>query len=129
MSGQLTDTRTRFLGTKPPKLFAASVRGARCMLALSSRPWLGHTDQGRFNLAPLSYEALDYASGEPLTCRMIYNYFYYILYICNVDNLAPLSYEALDYASGERASGVLLTPNALWRALGNASGLSPTAFL
>ncbi|GLC59841.1 hypothetical protein PLESTB_001541500 [Pleodorina starrii] len=63
LSGQLTDSRTRFLGTKPPKLFAASVRGSRCMLALSSRPWLGYNDQGRFNLSPLSYEALDYASG------------------------------------------------------------------
>jgi splicing factor 3B subunit 3 len=63
ISGQLTDSRTRFLGTKPPKLFAASVRGTRCMLALSSRPWLGYNDQGRFNLSPLSYEALDYASG------------------------------------------------------------------
>ena len=34
-----SDTRTRFLGTKPPKLFAAPVRGERSMLALSSRPW------------------------------------------------------------------------------------------
>ncbi|KAG2485365.1 hypothetical protein HYH03_015856 [Edaphochlamys debaryana] len=63
VSGQLTDSRTRFLGTKAPKLFPASVRGVRCMLALSSRPWLGYNDQGRFNLSPLSYDALDYASG------------------------------------------------------------------
>jgi hypothetical protein len=34
------------------------------MLALSSRPWLGYSDQGKFNLVPMSYEALDHASGE-----------------------------------------------------------------
>ena len=33
------------------------------MLALSSRPWLGYSDQGRFNISPLSYEAIDYATG------------------------------------------------------------------
>ena len=40
MTGQLSDTRKRFLGTRAPKLFAVTVRGARSMLALSSRPWL-----------------------------------------------------------------------------------------
>lgn len=33
------------------------------MLALSSRAWLGYSDQGRYNLSPLSFEALDYASS------------------------------------------------------------------
>ena len=33
------------------------------MLALSSRPWLGYSDQGKFNLVPMSYEALDFAAG------------------------------------------------------------------
>ena len=33
------------------------------MLALSSRPWLGYSDQGKFNLVPMSYEPLDFASG------------------------------------------------------------------
>ena len=40
------------------------VRGQRSLLALSSRPWLGYSDQGRFNISPLSYEPLSYASGE-----------------------------------------------------------------
>jgi hypothetical protein len=40
VTGQLSDTRSRFLGTRPPKLFPVSVRGRRSMLALSSRPWL-----------------------------------------------------------------------------------------
>ena len=66
VTGQLSDTRTRFLGTRPPKLFAANVKGQRSMLSLSSRPWLGYSDMGRYNLTPLSYEALDYASGHLL---------------------------------------------------------------
>ena len=67
ITGQLSDTRTRFLGTRPPKLFAANVKGQRSMLSLSSRPWLGYSDMGRYNLTPLSYEALDYASGLPVS--------------------------------------------------------------
>lgn len=62
-TGQLSDTRSRFLGTRSPRLYAANVRGVRSLLALSSRPWLGYLDMGRFNLIPLSYEALDYAAG------------------------------------------------------------------
>ena len=62
-TGQMSDTRTRFLGTKPPKLFGANVKGQRAMLALSKRPWLGYSDMGRYNLTPLSYETLDFASG------------------------------------------------------------------
>ena len=45
------------------------------MLALSSRPWLGYSDMGRYNLVPLSYEALDHASSalrdsHPVDIRM-----------------------------------------------------------
>ena len=50
-------------GTRAPKLFPVAVRGERAMLCLSSRPWLGYPDMGRFNLSPLSYEALDWASS------------------------------------------------------------------
>eukprot|EP00873_Tetraselmis_striata_P011542 jgi/Tetstr1/431806/TSEL_021301.t1 len=63
VTGAMSDTRTRFLGTRPPKLFATTLRGQRAMLALSSRPWLGYSHMGRFNLTPLSYEALDYADS------------------------------------------------------------------
>lgn len=62
-TGQLSDTRSRFLGTRAPRLFPAVVRDARAMLALSSRPWLGYSDQGRFNISPLSYDALDHATS------------------------------------------------------------------
>ena len=67
VTGQLSDTRQRFLGTRPPKLCSAAVRGNRAMLALSSRPWLGYSDMGRYNLVPLSYEALDHASSALLS--------------------------------------------------------------
>ena len=63
VTGQLSDTRTRFLGTRPPRLFPVIVRGARAMLALSSRPWLAYSDAGRHNLVPLTYETLDHAAG------------------------------------------------------------------
>lgn len=33
------------------------------MLCLSSRPWLGYTHQGHFQLTPLSYETLEHASS------------------------------------------------------------------
>lgn len=65
-TGTLTDTRTRFLGTRAPKLFRAVVKGRPAMLALTSRPWLGFSDMGRYNVVPLSYEVLDHASGETL---------------------------------------------------------------
>ena len=41
-TGALSDTRTRFLGTRPAILVPVSVAGRRSMLALSSRPWLGY---------------------------------------------------------------------------------------
>lgn len=41
------------------------------MLALSSRPWLGYSDMGRFQIMPLSYEALDYAAVSDLIYRML----------------------------------------------------------
>uniref|UniRef100_A0A7S0MU40 DNA damage-binding protein 1 n=1 Tax=Pyramimonas obovata TaxID=1411642 RepID=A0A7S0MU40_9CHLO len=63
VTGQLSDTRTRFLGARAPKLFSTTVRGQQAMLALSTRPWLGYLDAGRFILAPLSYELLEYASS------------------------------------------------------------------
>lgn len=63
ITGKMTDTRSRLVGTRPPRLFAVSVRGERSLLALSSRPWLGYSDMGRWQFMPLSYDALDYAAG------------------------------------------------------------------
>ena len=59
----IRDTRARFLGARPPALFPTTTRGAPAMLALSSKPWLGHVDlEGRFTLSPLSYDALEHAA-------------------------------------------------------------------
>ena len=63
VTGQLSDTRTRFLGLRAPKLFSALVSSRRAMLCLSSRPWLGYIHQGHFLLTPLSYETLEYAAS------------------------------------------------------------------
>ena len=62
ITGQLSDTRTRFLGTRSPKLSTLKILGTQAMLALSSRPWIGYTNEGRFTLTPLSYESLAYGS-------------------------------------------------------------------
>jgi len=60
--GRLTDTRKRFLGTRPVKLFKVSVYGQSAVLALSSRSWLSYTYQNRFHMTPLSYELLEHCS-------------------------------------------------------------------
>lgn len=63
VTGQLSDSRSRFLGLRPPKLFSVVVGGRAAMLCLSSRPWLGYIHRGRFLLTPLSYETLEYAAS------------------------------------------------------------------
>lgn len=63
VTGQLSDTRSRFLGLRAPKLFSALVRGRQAMLCLSSRPWLGYIHQGQFLLTPLSYDTLEFAAS------------------------------------------------------------------
>ncbi|KAI1609413.1 pre-mRNA-splicing factor rse1 [Exophiala viscosa] len=62
ITGELSDTRTRFLGLKPAKLFRVSVQGQNAVLALSSRSWLGYTDTqtNGFMLTPLDYVGLQY---------------------------------------------------------------------
>ena len=63
ITGELSDTRTRFLGLKAAKLFRVSVNGKAAVLALSSRPWLGYSDvqTGGFMLTPLDYPGLNWA--------------------------------------------------------------------
>jgi len=63
VSGDLADTRTRYLGSRPVKLFRIKVQGNESVLAMSSRTWLSYYYQNRFYLTPLSYETLEYASG------------------------------------------------------------------
>lgn len=65
VTGELSDTRTRFLGPKPAKLFRVSVKGQTAVLALSSRPWLGYSDPQTkgFMLTPLDYVGLEWGSN------------------------------------------------------------------
>lgn len=76
VTGELSDTRTRFLGPKPAKLFKVSVQGQSAVLALSSRPWLGYSDPVTkgFMLTPLDYPALEWGwnfSSEQCTEGMV----------------------------------------------------------
>jgi splicing factor 3B subunit 3 len=62
LTGRLSELRTRFLGTREPTLLPVTTSGYQSMLALSTRPWLGYLRQGKFQLVPLAYEALDYVA-------------------------------------------------------------------
>jgi len=69
MSGELSDTRTRFLGAKGVKLFKIKLKGTSAVLAVSSRSWLCYNHQGKYLMTPLSYVPLEYAanfSSEPV---------------------------------------------------------------
>lgn len=63
ITGELTDTRQKFLGPKAVKLFQVSVQGRTCALALSSRTWLGYSDPitKGFMMTPLDYGDLEWA--------------------------------------------------------------------
>jgi splicing factor 3B subunit 3 len=62
ITGELTDTRQKFLGPKPVKLFQVTVQGQTCVLGLSTRPWLGYADPTSkiFVVTPLSYVDLEW---------------------------------------------------------------------
>ncbi|PFH52598.1 hypothetical protein AMATHDRAFT_1998 [Amanita thiersii Skay4041] len=61
LTGQLTDTRTRFLGTRPIRLIRVQIQRNPAILVLSSRTWLNYTHQNMMHFTPLIYETLDYA--------------------------------------------------------------------
>lgn len=61
VNGQLTDTRTRFLGTRPVRLIRVQIQHQPAILALSSRTWLNYTHQNLMHFTPLIFENLDYA--------------------------------------------------------------------
>ncbi|OTA68782.1 hypothetical protein K449DRAFT_451182 [Hypoxylon sp. EC38] len=61
ITGELTDTRLKFLGPKAVKLFQITIKGQTCVLALSSKSWVGYIDPERgFMITPLSYESLEW---------------------------------------------------------------------
>ena len=63
VTGDLSDTRTRYIGSRPVKLFRVTMQGSEAVLAMSSRTWITYYYQNRFHLTPLSYESLEYAAG------------------------------------------------------------------
>ena len=62
-NGELTDTRTRFLGSKQISLRTMKVGGETSVLAMSSRSWLNYPLQGLLQFAPLLFDSLDFAAG------------------------------------------------------------------
>lgn len=62
-NGELTDTRTRFLGTRQIGLRRMNIAGNTSVLAMSSRSWLNYPQHGMLQFSPLLFDTLDYASG------------------------------------------------------------------
>ncbi|KAG9508251.1 pre-mRNA-splicing factor rse1 [Fusarium musae] len=61
ITGELSDTQTRFLGLKAIKLFQVMVKGQTCILALGSKPWMGYTDSKRgYMMTPLDCDELEW---------------------------------------------------------------------
>ena len=65
ITGDLSDTRSRFLGVQPVKLYTIQLPTQKAVLALTSRSWLGYSDEQTkmFTLTPLDYPALMGAWG------------------------------------------------------------------
>lgn len=63
VTGVLSDSRTRFLGTNGVHLAKIRQSNANAIVALSNRPWLCYSQMGQVNITPLSYEMLEQASS------------------------------------------------------------------
>lgn len=63
VTGNLTDTRTRFLGSRPVRCFKILIHNEPSMLALSSRSWICYHYLSKYYVVPLSYDPFDYAAG------------------------------------------------------------------
>lgn len=63
VTGQLSDTRARFAGTKPTKVQRIRVREQNAILVVSSRAWLIHNYQGRIQTSAISYRPMEHAAG------------------------------------------------------------------
>lgn len=63
ITGDLSDTRTRYLGSRPIKLFRVRISNSPALLAVSSRSWLCYYYQNRYNMTPLTYEPLEHAGS------------------------------------------------------------------
>jgi len=61
--GSISDTRRRFLGASPVKLFPVKIRGLNAVLALAGTNWVCYPFQSRFETVPLAYVPLESASA------------------------------------------------------------------
>nr|POE72950.1 pre-mrna-splicing factor rse1 [Quercus suber] len=63
ITGELGDVRTKFLGGRPARLFSVEVDNQNCLLAASTRPWLGynHPQKAAYTMTPLVVPRLDTA--------------------------------------------------------------------
>lgn len=62
ITGNLADSRSRYLGTKPVKLIKSQVLGSPALLVLSSRPWLIYNYMKKYSTSLLSYGTIDAAA-------------------------------------------------------------------
>lgn len=63
ITGQLSNTRKRFLGPKKVKLVPIRHNSQNCLLALSSTPWMGYMNGVNYEMTPLVCSSLSYAAG------------------------------------------------------------------
>ena len=63
ITGNLSDSRSKFLGLKAIKLCKLKIKNQNAVLALSSKPHLCYGHLNHYQLAPISYEELDDAHG------------------------------------------------------------------
>ena len=107
VTGQMTDTRTRFLGAKRPNLCKVFVSGKPAMLALSTRPWLGYSDQGAYSIVPMSYGSLSHAAAfsSPICEEGFIAVSQNVLKILSIDRLGQVF--------NEKSVGLRCTPRAL----------------
>lgn len=63
VTGDIKDTRQRFLGSKPVQLHKIQMGNTVNMLARSTRCWLCYTHQGKYFMTPLSYVPLQSATN------------------------------------------------------------------
>ncbi|KAJ7485181.1 CPSF A subunit region-domain-containing protein [Mycena galericulata] len=59
-NGTLTDTRSRFVGSRAVRLSRVILQKAGAVLVLSTRPWIYYTHNGQQRFAPLLYDELQY---------------------------------------------------------------------
>ncbi len=63
ITGVLSDSRTRFLGTNTIHFAKVKQSGGNALVALCNKPWLCYQNMNKVNITPLSYEALESASS------------------------------------------------------------------